>query len=84
MINKEKSIPELYYSRHKYDSAKISYNYEDNLINNTVSPVLLKNKNNKVFLDYFKKILVFNIHSILELRNAFNHTVDKYYGDHSN
>ncbi len=84
MFIKEISIPELYLARHKYDSKKISFDYENKLLDKSISPVMFKNDNTSGFLNLFQKLLVFNINSILELRNAFNHTVNKYYGDHSN
>ena len=84
MIEREKSIPELYLAHTKYNSKKLSFNYEDNLIKKCISPVILKNDTNKEFFLLFQKMLVYNIELILELRNSFNHTVNKFYGDHTN
>ena len=85
MIEKGKHIPELYELYHRKDKLlHINSNYEEQLLNKTLSNVMFGNPILKNFLTYLQKNIVFMIESNLIIRNLFNYTVDKYYNKHNN
>jgi hypothetical protein len=84
MIRKEKEISELYDFKHIHDNYKKGYDYEDTLLENSVSKHLYDNSNNAMFLKHLNKHIVLMFEQVLLLRNMKNFFVDKYYNDHIN
>ena len=83
MIRKEKEIKELYTFKHINDDYNKGYDYEDKLLENTLSKHLYDNDNNSGFLSFLNKQVVLMTEQVLLLRNMKNFFVDKYYNDHS-
>jgi hypothetical protein len=85
MLYEEKQIKELNDIKHFKDNLKYqNYDYESNILNNSLSPFIYENDNNKSFLDLIKKqatLLFDNVHIV---RNFKNYIVDKYYYKHYN
>lgn len=84
MIEKDLQIKELYELKHINDDIKSGYDYEDGLIKNSFSNVMLKNEMTYNFLNKIKDLLIYSIESNLIVRNWFNYTVPKYYNKHNN
>ena len=82
MIRKQKEIAELYDMKHFNDSYIKGYEYEDNLLENSVSKHLYDNEINSGFLYHLNRQVVLMTEQILILRNLKNFFVDKYYNDH--
>jgi hypothetical protein len=83
LIEQNNEIPEMYQLRHKHDNLlNQGYNYADNLIRRSVSPVLYKNDNNSMFLDRLNDMLVSMVDSILPVRNIFFFSHNKYFNGH--
>lgn len=84
MIRKEKEIAELYNFKHIHDNYAKGYEYEDKLLENSVSKHLYDNPNNATFLSHLNKQVVLMFEQVLLIRNLKNFFVDKYYNDHTN
>ena len=84
MIEKDIQIKELYELKHINDSIQSGYDYEDGLIKQTFSNVMLQNDMTYNFLNKIKDLLIYSIESNLIAKNWFNYTVSKYYNKHNN
>lgn len=84
MIEKDFQIKELYELKHINDDIKCGFDYEENLIQNSFSNVMLQNSTTYTFLNKIKKLLIYSIESNLIVRNWFNYTVGPYYQKHIN
>lgn len=84
MIEKDLQIKELYELKHINDDIKSGYDYEDGLIKNSFSNVMLQNKMTYNFLNKIKDLLIYSIESNLIVRNWFNYTVNKFENRHNN
>lgn len=85
MIDKKRHIKEMYDLSHFHDENKNSgFDYETNLYNKTMSPVMFKNTTLRKFLDKLKQLNIVMIDSVLIVRNFYDFNVDKYYDKHNN
>lgn len=84
LIEKQNEIPEMYALRHKHDTTlpEMGYDYTNNLLRKTLSPVLYNNDNNITFLDKLNDMMVSLIDSILPTRNIFFYSHNKYFNRH--
>lgn len=84
IIEENSEIPEMYVLRHKHDTdlPEMGYNYTENLLNKTLSPVLYNNNNNIMFLDKLSNMLVSIVDSVLPTRNIFFYSHNKYFNKH--
>lgn len=84
MLDRERMIKEVYDMAHKHDSdARAGHRYEKDLLTRVVSPVLLRNGTLSWFVGQLQRMLVVMVDQTQELRNLFNHTVDRYYDGHA-
>lgn len=84
MIEKDIQIKELYELKHINDSIQSGYDYEDGLIKQTFSNVMLQNDMTYNFLNKIKDLLIYSIESNLIAKNWFNYTVHKFENRHNN
>ena len=84
MIEKDSQIKELYDLKHMNDDIKTGFDYEENLIQNSFSHVMLQNEYTYDFLTKIKSLFLYAIESNLVARNWFNYSVNKYYNKHNN
>jgi hypothetical protein len=84
MLYEDKQLPELFYMKHRHDTKNDYVNYENNILNNTLSPYLFNNDIMNSFLGRVKKLvsLLFDQHNVV--KNFKNYIVDKYYYKHNN
>lgn len=84
IIEENGQIPELYWLRHKHDVViqEHGYDYNSNLLKQTLSPVMLKNNNTDYFYDKLNDMFVSIWDSIQPIRNLFYYTHNKYYNCH--
>lgn len=84
-LEKENHIPELYDLKHVCDNEKhVSYNYEDNILIDSLSKQMFKNNLTRSFLEKLKESMILMVKTNVIIRNWFNYTVDKYYDKHNN
>ena len=82
-IEQFNEIPELYTIRHKHDNIiDDGFDYSDNLLIKTVSPVLYKNDNMDMFLTYINNMMIAMFESMQPTRNIFYFTHNKYFNGH--
>lgn len=84
MIEKDMQIKELYDLKHINDNIETGFDYEEGLMNKSLSNLMFQNETTSTFLDKLKKLLVYTIESNLIARNFFNPTVGPYYNKHNN
>lgn len=84
LIEETSEIPEMFMLRHKHDTdlPEMGYNYTENLLKKTLSPVLYNNDNNIMFLDKLNNMMVAMIETILPTRNIFFYSHNKYFNKH--
>jgi hypothetical protein len=85
MIYKDKQIRELYDLKHRNDKLSYeNYNWEDNILNNSLSPLLFQNETNTGFLDRIRYMISMFFENFHIVRNFKNYLVDKDYSKHNN
>jgi len=83
MLYKEKQNPELYQLKHMYDNElHRGFDYENNSVVKSVTPVVLRNKTMNEFLYRIQKMIAIWFDEVNLLRNFFNYRVDKNYDRH--
>ena len=81
-IDRRVGFPSLYRTSYEYwdDLKNLGYNYGDNLLKRTMSPMMFKNPNLHKFLTiYLQPILVKYINWVKYVRTYFNFAVRKGY-----
>jgi len=85
MLYKEKQNPELYQLKHMHDKElHRGFDYENNSIMKSATPVVLRNKTMNDFLNRIQKLIAIWFDEANLLRNFFNYRVDKNYDRHPN
>lgn len=84
IIEESSKIPEIYMLCHKHDTKNNDdgFDYSENLLKRTVSPILYNNKNNESFLNKLNNLLVIMFDSSLPVRNIFYYSINKFYNKH--
>jgi hypothetical protein len=83
MLYQRKDLPELYFMKHRLDDENNYVNYEEKILDSTLSPYMY---NNDVMNSWLKKMqplvsLLFDQMNVM--KNFKNYMVDKYYFKHS-
>ena len=85
MLYKKKQNSELYQLKHMHDNElHHGFDYENNSIMKSVTPVLLRNKTLNQFLNRIQELIAIWFDEVNILRNFFNYRVDKNYDRHPN
>lgn len=79
MLFKKKQLPELYFMRNKHNDNNISYDYENNILNKSLSPYMYKNDTMNLFLNKLQPILSLLFDNFNVIKNFKNYNVDKYH-----
>jgi hypothetical protein len=84
ITEESQQIPELYALRNKHNKyiKEMGYDYSNNLLKNTLSPVLYRNNKTAGFLQKLNDMVVTLYDSVLPVRNIFSFTQNKYYNKH--
>lgn len=83
MLYERKDLPELHFMKHRLDDESNWVNYEEKILDSTLSPYMY---NNNVMSNWLKKMqslvsLLFDQMNVM--KNFKNYNVDKYYHKHS-
>jgi len=85
MLDRDSQISELYDLKHINDNElHTGFDYEDKLMEKTLSNTMFQNETSNTFLSYLKPMYINMIETNLLTRNFFNYTVSKYYNRYSN
>ena len=83
IIEEGSQIPEMYTLRHKHDNIlNDGYNYTDNALIRSVTPVMYNNDNLSTFLDKLNKMYISMVETILPVRNIFYWSHNRYFNGH--
>jgi hypothetical protein len=82
-LDKDTQIQELYFLKHKHDKKlHTGFNWQDNILKNTTTPYLWKNRVMYTYLSQIEKMVSVMVQKMTVARNFFNYTVPKYYDEH--
>lgn len=83
MLYEDGQIPELHYMKHRHDDDADYVNYQDSLLDKSLSPYLYNNNIMNSFLKKLQRLIsiIFDQHNIV--KNFKNFMVHKYYYKHS-
>ena len=85
MLYDEKDIPELNKFFHRNDDLNLKYmNYENVILNKTISPYIYGNTMMDGFLNRLNKLVALFFDQFNIIKNFRNFTVDKYFYRHTN
>lgn len=83
MLYREKELPEIFFLKHRHDT-EYTMDYENKLLDKTVSPYLFNNDTMNSFLKQLQKLMHLFFDKFNVVRNFKNPTVDKYEYRHPN
>ena len=85
MLYDEKDIPELNKFFHRNDDLNLKYvNYENVILNKTISPFIYNNSMMSGFLNQLNKLVALFFDQFNIIKNFKNFTVDKYFYKQTN
>jgi hypothetical protein len=77
-------LEELYVLKHRHDDDKNFVDYEEDILNKTLSPKIYENERMFNFLDRLRKLVSILFDNYNIVKNFKNYNVDKYYYKHKN
>lgn len=83
MLHEEKEIPELYYMKHRHDDDKDWVDYENNMLDNMLSPYIYENDMMNGFLKRLQPLTAKLFDQVNIMKNFKNYVVDKYHYKHN-
>ena len=84
MLNKERQIEELWDLKHRNDTDKDWVDYEDIILDRTLSPYVFQNDEMKSYLDNIKGVPSRWFDQVNMIKNYKNYIVEKDYYKHKN
>lgn len=82
MLYKEKQLSELYFLKHRHDSESPEFDYENNVLDKSLSPYLYQNDTMNGFLKRLQRLVSILFDQMNIARNYKNYMVDKYHYKH--
>lgn len=84
LIEQQNQIPEMWRLRHKHDTIikDAGFNYTDNLLKVSMSPVLFNNPITAQFLEDLNSMTVSLLETVLPVRNIFYWSHSPYFNGH--
>jgi hypothetical protein len=79
MIYRKKQLPELYYLRHRHDNDNDYVDYENMLLDKTLTPYLYQNSTMSGFLKRLQPLVGLLFDQMNIVKNFKNYIVDKDY-----
>lgn len=79
MLYEKKELPEIHYMKHRHDSNKDWVDYENNILNRSLSPYLYENDVMNGYLNRLQSLASIQFDQINIIKNFKNYMVDKYY-----
>jgi hypothetical protein len=84
MYYKEQYLPEIYYMKHRHDNDDKYVDYENKILDKSLTPYLYGNDRMAMFLNMSKRLVSMLFDNFNIIKNYRNYTVDKYYYKHKN
>lgn len=82
MYYEKQSLPELHYMKHLHDDDTDYVDYENDILNKTLSPYIFSNDLMSGFLQRIKSLVSMMFDNFNIIKNFKNYNVDKYYYKH--
>jgi hypothetical protein len=82
MLYEEKELPELYYMKHRHDNNNMYIDYENSILDRSLSPHMYKNDMMNNFLKRLQPLTAKLFDQMNIMKNFQNYMVDKYYYKH--
>lgn len=79
MLHDLEQLPELRYMRQFHDDASPNFNYEQDILNKSLSPYMFQNITMFNFLDKLRPMLSLLFDQMNFMKNFKNYMVDKYH-----
>lgn len=79
MLQNRKELPELWNLKHRHDSEDRYVDYENSILDNSLSPYLYENNVMNGYLKRLQKLTSVLIDQMNVAKNFKNHLVDKYH-----
>jgi hypothetical protein len=83
MLYQRKEIPELFYLKHRHDNNDQYVNYEDKILNSSLSPYMYENNLMNSWLNKMQPLVALLFDQMNIVKNFKNYMVDKYEFKHS-
>lgn len=84
MYLEDQSLPEIHYMKHRWDSNSNFVNYEENILNKTLSPYIFSNDMMNSFLQKSQKLVAMMFDNFNIIKNFKNYSLNKYEFRHKN
>ena len=82
MLIKRKEISELYVLKHRHDNNDQYVEYEDKILNSSLSPYIYNNNLMNTWLNKMQPLVSILFDEMNIMKNFKNYIVDKYYYQH--
>jgi hypothetical protein len=82
MYFEEQHIPELFYLKHRHDSEEDFVDYEQMILDKTLTPYIFNNDRMNTFLKLLQRPVSIFFDNVNIIKNFKNFMVDKYYYKH--
>ena len=79
MLYERKQLPELNYMKHRHDDDDSYFDYENNILDKSLSPYMYENDVMNGFLKRLQKLASLLFDHMNVMKNFKNYMVDKYY-----
>jgi hypothetical protein len=79
MLYDRKQLPELRYMKHFHDDNDVNFDYENDILNKSLSPYIYQNYVMTNFLDKLQPMVALLFDQINVMKNFKNYMVDKYH-----
>ena len=83
MLIKDKELPELFYMKHRHDDDTDYVDYENSILDKTLSPYIYENDMMSSFLKKLQPLVASLFDQMNLAKNFRNIMVDKYYYKHN-
>jgi hypothetical protein len=82
MYYDDQSLPELHTLKHRWDDDKNYVDYENKILNNTLSPYIFSGDLMNSFIQKLQRLVAMLFDNFNIIKNFKNYNVDKYYYKH--
>ena len=79
MLYDRQQLSELNYMKHRHDDDDSNFDYENNLLDKSLSPYMYENDVMNTFLKKLQLLVSINFDHMNVMKNFKNYMVDKYY-----
>jgi len=79
MLYDRRQLPELKFMKHIHDSETPNFDYENDILNKSLSPYIYENKTMAGFLDRLQPLMALFFDKMNIIKNCRNYMVDKYH-----